>query len=212
MNSAFENLSKLQIRKLMDLLDIHIYKFKKNENILSTIRGVDFIGIVSDGEAKIINMDYNGNEIIVENLHKNNIFGSHISEINSENSEIIAKEPSEIMVIDYFKLYDPRNISYTYFNIFMTNVFDIVNMKYKESIERIRILEKKQIRDKLLEFFDIEYKKTHSKYIYLRFPLKDLADYIGSNRSAMFRELKGLKDDRFIEVDNKRIKLIYKEN
>ena len=30
-NSVFENLSKIQIRKLMDLLDVHVYKFKKNE-------------------------------------------------------------------------------------------------------------------------------------------------------------------------------------
>lgn len=195
----------------MDLLDIHVYKFKKNEHILSIIRATNFIGIVSEGSAQIINMDYNGDEIIIENLHKDSIFGSHISELSHENSEIITKEATEIMVIDYFKIFNPRNIKYSYFNTFMTNIFDTINEKYKNSIERIRILEKKQIRDKLLEFFDIEYKRAHSKYIYLQFPLKELADYIGTNRSAMFRELKRLKDDNFIDVDNRRIRLKYKE-
>ena len=85
-----------------------------------------------------------------------------------------------------------------------------VNLHAKRTKVRIRILEKKQIRDKLLEFFDIEYKKSHSKFIYLPFSLKDLADYIAVNRSAMFRELKHLKDEKFIEIKDKRITLLYK--
>ena len=42
------------------------------------------------------------------------------------------------------------------------------------------------------------------------FSLKDLADYMGVNRSAMFRELKRLKEDHLIEVKGKRITLLYK--
>ena len=78
--------------------------------------------------------------------------------------------------------------------------------------EKIRILEKKTIRDKLLEFFEIEYKKTYLKTIELPFNLKDLADYIAVNRSAMFRELKNLKEEKFISVKGKRITLLYKAN
>ena len=64
--------------------------------------------------------------------------------------------------------------------------------------------------ERLLEYFEIEYKKYHSKYINLPFALKDLADYIAVNRSAMFRELKHLKDDKFIEIKDRRITLLYK--
>ena len=73
----------------------------------------------------------------------------------------------------------------------------------------MRVLEKKQIRDKLLEYFDIQYRKTRSRTITLPFSLKDLADYIAINRSAMFRELKSLKEENFIKIDGKRITLLY---
>lgn len=210
MNGPFADLSRLQVNKLFELLEVHTYKFNKNEEILPTLKNGNIVAILLDGSAQIVYIEYNGNEIIVENLKKDSVFGTNISLTNNENCQIIAKEPTSILVIDYNKLINPKNIQHNYFNIFLVNLFDIINVKFKERNERIRILEKKQIREKLLEFFEIEYKKTHSKILYLPFALKDLADYIAVNRSAMFRELKHLKEENFVEVKNKKIKLLYK--
>ena len=210
MDNPFEKLSQAQLKKLYILLDVHIYKYDKDQEVLPTIKMRNIIGIIMKGSAQIIQTEYNGNEIIVEELEKNSIFGSNISNTNSASYEIHAKENTEVMVIDYDKLLSPRNIKYNYFNIFFQNLFDIINTKFKEKNDRIKVLEKKQIRNKLLEYFEIEYKKTYSKNIYLPFSLKELADYIAVNRSAMFREIKNLKEERFIEVRNKRITLLYK--
>jgi CRP-like cAMP-binding protein len=46
--------------------------------------------------------------------------------------------------------------------------------------------------------------------ITLPFNLKDLADYLAINRSAMFRELRNLKDERIISVNGRRITLLLK--
>ena len=210
MNSPFADLSALQITKLFDLLEVHTYKFNKNEEILPTIKSGNIIGIIMEGSAQIVFIEYNGNEIIMENLYKDSVFGTNMSATNIENCQIIAKETTEVLVIDYNKLINPNNIKHLYYNVFLANLFNIINIKFRERNERIRILEKKQIRDKLLEFFEIEYKKNRSKYITLPFSLKDLADYIAANRSAMFREIKHLKDDKIIEVHGKKITLLYK--
>lgn len=210
MNGPFADLSRLQTTKLLELLEVHRYKFNKNEEILPTLKNGNILAILTQGAAQIVYIEYNGNEIIVENLGKESVFGSNISGTNNENCQIIAKEPTEVLVIDYNKLINPKNLSHNYYNIFLLNIFDIINVKFRERNERVRILEKKQIRDKLLEYFDIEYKKSHTRTINLPFALKDLADYIAVNRSAMFRELKNLKEEKFIEVKNKKIKLLYK--
>lgn len=210
MTSPFDEMTTLQRNKLYNLLGVHIYKYNKSEEILPTMKNGNIIGIIMDGSAQINYLEYNGNEIMMETLEKDDIFGTNISLTNNENCQIIAKEETEVLVIDYDKLINPRNLKYSYFNIFFRNIFDIINTKFKERNERIKVLEKKQIRDKLLEYFEITYKKTHSRFIYLPFSFKDLADYIGVNRSAMFRELGHLKDDNFIEVKDKRIKLLYK--
>lgn len=210
MSKPFDNLSTSQINKLYDLLGVHIYKFQKNQEVLPTLKNGNIIGIILSGYAQILNIEYNGNEIIMETLVKNSIFGTNISATNTENYQIFAKEPTEVVVIDYDKLMNPSNIKFNYFNIFFRNIFDIINIKFKEKNERIRILEQKQIRNKLLEYFEIEHKKTRQKYIHLPFAFRDLADYLAVNRSAMFRELRHLKDEKFIEINNRKITLLYK--
>ena len=210
MTTPFQDLTKSQINKLYDLLGVHIYTFNDNQEILPTIKNENIIGIILDGYAQILNIEYNGNEIITENLYKNSIFGSNISLTNSENYQIIARQETTVLVIDYDKLINPKNLVHNYFNIFLRNLFDIINIKFKEKNERIKILEKKQIRDKLLEYFEMEHRKSRLKSIYIPFSFKDLADYLAVNRSAMFRELKHLKDEKLIEIKNRRITLLYK--
>lgn len=210
MSNPFEDLNQNQINKLFSLLGVHIYNFKKNQEILPTIKYENIISIILQGYAQIINIDYNGNEIVMENLAKNDIFGTNISATNSEYTQIIAKEDTKVLVIDYNKLINPANLKYNYFNIFFRNIFDIINTKFKEANERVKILEKKQIREKLLEYFEIEHKKSRQNNIYLPFTFKTLADYIAVDRSAMFRELKHLKDEKFIEVNDRKITLLYK--
>ena len=225
MRSPFDGLTDFQKNKLFILLGTHIYPYKKNQEILPTIKYDNIIknqeilptikydniiAIVLDGLAEIVNIEYNGNETIKEKLEKNSVFGTNISGTNYEDYQIIAKKDTTILVIDYDKLINPNNLNHNYFNIFYNNLFDIINVKFKEANERIRILEKKQIRDKLLDFFEIEHKKTRQKNIYLDFSLKNLADYLAVDRSAMFRELKHLKEEKFIEVNGRKITLLYK--
>ncbi len=155
-------------------------------------------------------MDYNGDESVTEKLETNSIFGTNISGTDNENYQIIADEDTEVLIIDYEKLLNPDNFTFNYYCKFFSNLFDTINDKLKERNNRIRILEKKTIRDRLLEYFEIEYKKNHSKHIYPPSSFKDLADYFGVNRAAMFREMKNLKEEGFIESKNGRITLLYK--
>ena len=210
MRSPFEGLTKLQIKKLFELLGVHTYRYKKNEEILPTIKKENIICIILEGEAQILYIEYNGNEILLENLSKFSVFGTNISGTNNDNCEIISKTDSEVLIIDYNKLMDKKNSNHIYFNIFFNNLFDITFKKFKETNKRIRILEKKQIREKLLEYFETEYNENPSKSFYLPFSLKELADYIAVNRSAMFRELRHLKDDKLIEIKARKITLLYK--
>lgn len=209
MNNPFNDISELQKNKLFKLLETHIYNFNKNEEILSTSKSENIICILLEGYAQIVNISYNGEENLIEELTENSVFGTNISNISDNEYQIRAIKQSKILVIDYNKLINKKYINHSYYNIFITNLFDIVNSKCKENNNRIRILTKKTIRDKLLAFFENEYKKSRSKYIYVPTNLKDLADYLSINRSAMFRELKYLKEEKFIKIDGKRITLLY---
>ena len=129
--------------------------------------------------------------------------------MNSNEFEIIVKEKVIVTIIDYNRLLNVNNINKNYYNIFIQNLFTIINQKMKEKNERINILTKKSIRNKLLEYFDIERKKQHTKYIYLPFNFTNLANFLAVDRAAMTRELKYMKEEGFIEIKGKRITLLY---
>ena len=68
--SPFDNLTNLQKTRLFSLLNIHTYIYQKNENMISTFKSENIIGIILRGSAKLVNSYYNGNEIILEILRK----------------------------------------------------------------------------------------------------------------------------------------------
>ena len=153
MNSPFDELTKFQINKLFHLLGVHIYKYNKNHEIMNKKKSEDIVAIVTSGEAQIIMTDYNGNEIVIENLSKDSVFGSSISGTDSDNYQIIAKEDTEVVIIDYKKLINSSNLKYSYFNTFFRNLFDIINNKKKKKNIRIKILEKKTNSWKAIRIF-----------------------------------------------------------
>lgn len=208
MKDPFYNLLEEEKIKLLRELEAITFEFNKNIEILDKIKNDNFIGIVIDGSIQIIKTDYNGNRTIIEELNNNDMFGTKISSLQNKEYTILTKEKSKILIIDYIQILNSNNKD-SYYNQFIKNLLEIIIDSINEKNNRIEILTKKTIRNKLLEYFRIMSLKNNSKNIYLPFTFTDLADFLAIDRSAMSRELKYLKEEGFIEVKNKKIHLLY---
>ena len=208
MRQPFDNINKQEKINLLKDLEAYSISFEKNELILKKVKNTNFIGIIVNGLIQIIKTDYNGNRIIIEELGENEIFGSKISSLNNIEYSIITKEETKIIIFDYYQIIN-KNCKSKYYNQFIKNLLEIIINSINEKNNRIEILTKKTIRNKLLEYFRIVSSKNNSKNIYLPFTFTDLADFLAIDRSAMSRELKYLKEEGFIEIKNKRITLLY---
>lgn len=206
MKKLFENIDFKHQEKILKSLEANTYTYKKDSIILDKIKDENIIGIVITGYLHIIKTDYNGNVTIIEKLEENSIFGSMFSNISNSEFQIVTKEDSKIIIIDYDQITNIQNNS-PYYIKFIQNLLKIIFTKIEEKNDRIEILTEKTIRNKLLKYFQIISKKNGSKNIYLPFTLTELAEYIAVDRSAMSRELKNLKDDNIIEINNKVIKI-----
>ena len=209
MKRLFSKISVNEREKLLKLLETNILSFPKNTAVLSSAKD-NVIGIILEGHAQIIRTDYNGNRTIIEELDEESIFGTVISSLRSDEYEIITKENTKVLIIDYSSVINYHNTNYKYYNQFIKNLLEITTRIIEEKNERIEILTKKTIRDKLLEYFNIYSKKHGTRIIYLPFSYTDLADYIAADRSAMSRELGYLKEEGFIETKGRRITLLYR--
>jgi len=114
----------------------------------------------------------------------------------------LQKEDTKIVVIDYNSIITEEGSKYSYYTQFMKNILEIYTEKINNKNERIEILTKKTIRDKLLEYFKIISKRNGMSF-------SELADYLAVDRSAMSRELKNLMEEGFIKKDGKKITLLY---
>lgn len=209
MTDLFENISKGNKEKLLKTLEAITITFPKNVSIFYAIHNQNLIGIVDYGYIQIIKNDASGNQIIMEDLTENSIFGSITYPILNPEYDLITKEETQVTIIDYDWILNSDQIKYQSYHQFIKNLLKIISEKMNEKNARIEILTKKTIRDKLLEYFKIMSKKNGSKVIYLSSTFTELASYLAIDRSAMARELKYLKEDGFIAISNKRITLLY---
>lgn len=207
MINLFNNISLKNKENILKSLEANTFTFKKDTTILSTLKNENIIGIVVSGYIQIIKTDYNGNITIIEKLEDNSIFGSMFSNITNNEYQIVTKENSKIILIDYDRITDSSKNNTPSYTQFIQNLLQIIFIKIKEKNDRIEILTEKTIRNKLLKYFQITSKKNGSKNIYLPFTFTELAEYIGVDRCAMTRELKNLKEDNIIQINNKIIKL-----
>ncbi len=210
MPNPFEDISKKNQKKLLWLLESKEEGFTKGTSINSYYKNTNIVGIIISGAVQIVRANSSGVHNIIEELREDEVFTTGMN-IYSNEIDIIAIEDTKVIIIDYDYIISNINNEKQYFNKFIKNMFQIYNEKIKEKNERLEILSKKSIRNKLLTYFEIQYNKRGSKYIYLPFNFKDLAEYLSIDRAAMSRELKSLKDEGFIETKSKRITLLYKK-
>ena len=84
-----------------------------------------------------------------------------------------------------------------------------MNEKILEKNERIQILTKKTIRNKFLEYLNLQSRSKGSGNIYLPYSYKDLADYLAVDRSALAREISSLRQEGFIETKGRKITILF---
>lgn len=206
MNELFYNITDIEKEKILTFLEANTIKYKKNTTILDNQKNDNIIGIIIEGYIQIIKTDYNGNKNIIEDLQDGAIFGTTMSSIKNTEYSLITKEDTKLVII-YFDSIVNNSFHYKYFNQFLKNLLCIMLNKISINNNRIEILTNKTIRNKLLVYFKQISKKNKSKIIYLPYNYTDLADYLAIDRSAMYRELKNLKEEGLIEIKDKRITL-----
>ena len=196
--SIFKNLNSNEIADILKKLGARKISFKKDHIIFSNIVDNDLIGIVLNGVANMFIYDYLGNRDILDVLEYNDIFGKPFSSIDSDIS-VMAKTDCEILFLDYDLLIEDNK--YQKVN---ANINDILANKINKLYEKITILSKRTIREKLLCYFGIMAKKRGKKSFNLSMTYLELADYLSIDRSAMMREIKKLKDQKIITVSDKK--------
>ena len=204
----FKGISDNDQKKLLTQLYAKTLHYSKGSTVLNNVGKTDMMGIINEGSVNIIRIDYNGTKTIIETLGKDEIFYAQTFKSDNNELSIITQEESRITLFEYTTMLNLKPRYQDLQRKMLDNFTQIIIDKLNQNMERIQILTKKTIREKLLAYFQNEAKKHHRKVFKLNLSLTDLADYLAIDRSAMMREIKHLKEDRIIIIEKKRVTLL----
>ena len=202
--SIFKDIEMIDILKMMKCFDAKRITYKRDRTILSNVINSNLIGIIVSGTANLIRYDYNGNRSIIESLERDSVFGKTFSYLDNEVS-VVATSDCEVLLFDYTALMNRCKKNCVCHKMLIDNVFDLLSLKIVDLNERVEVLSKRSIRDKLLTYLNLVAKKKGKKSFYLPLTYTELADYLSVDRSAMMREIKNLKDEGFISSNGKKL-------
>ncbi len=209
MINLFDNIPSKNKENLLKIFRSYSITYSKGKKINDIFHDDDEIGIIVSGYIQIVKNNYNGTTTIIEELYENDLVGSLFFYLKNDDYDIVAKEDTKITIMDYKEIINQTSNDKAY-SQFIKNLLIITSKKMMERNEHIEILSERSIRNKLLEYFNINSKKNGSRYIYLPFNFSDLANYLAIDRSAMSRELSYLKEEGFISIKGKKITLLYR--
>ena len=85
------------------------------------------------------------------------------------------------------------------------NMFQLVTEHTRRLSRRVEVLSRRSIREKLQCYFRLCRLEAGADDFTLPFTLSALADYISTDRSAMMRELKKMRDEGLVQISGRSV-------
>ena len=182
--------------------DEMIYDFGEPKN--------NAVGIIERGNAVLIRIDEEGVSTVMEELGTGGVFGKTLAFASSgrDSLEVVCRTPCDVVFIDYPHILKRCENACTHHSQLVQNMLRLMSGKAQGLSERVDVLSRRSIREKLLCYFRLMAEKESGDSFTLPFSLSTLADYIATDRSAMMRELKRLKEEEVIVSDGRTFTLL----
>lgn len=179
-----------------------IYDFSEPKN--------DAVGIIERGQAVLIRIDEDGVSTVMEELGAGGVFGRTLAFVGSgrDSLEVICRTPCDVVFIDYPHILKRCENACLHHSVLVQNMLRLMSGKAQGLTERVDVLSRRSIREKLLCYFRQLEDKSGTSTFTLPFSLSTLADYIATDRSAMMRELKRLKEEGVLSSEGRTFTLL----
>lgn len=205
-----ENIERQELltfqNQLSKCVNVKYANFSNKDLIISNSPTKKRIGFIIYGKASIIKTDINGNTTIMRELKQNDIFSNLFFWDSEDDIYIISNKETEVVFIDYNSILKDCTKRCPFHNKLVLTLFELLIKDNKQQNEKIELLSKRTVREKLLFFLK---NRTNSNNIFnVTTSYTAIADYICVDRSNLMRELKKMENEKIIERDGKKITIL----
>ena len=205
----FHGITAQQLPKVMHCLGGVINNYDKNQFIYFEGCNTPDAGIVLEGHVQMVSSDSLGNRLILEEFGAKDFFAYNLTGLNPDYTplNVVSVISSSVLFFDCDHILNAPS-SCTYHNMLADNLLRIMTRKNMNLNQKINVLSKRTIREKIMTFLVSEANKKGSSKITLNFNRQELADYLCVDRSALSRELGKLKNEGQLDFSNNYFELL----
>ena len=202
----FHDISTRSISRMMECFHVRQTCYAPGSAVREYGENRREVGIITSGAADLVRIDYNGTRTILEHLETGSIFGEVLAFTvqTGDSISVVTDSGCQVMYMDYDHIMKRCENACQHHSQLVQNLFSLVTEQMQQMGQRVEVLSRRSIREKLLCYFSIQAKNGTFT---LPFTLSALADYIGSDRSAMMRELRKLRQEGLVQLDGRRVTL-----
>lgn len=205
----FKGMTAQQMPKVLHCLGGSIKHYEKNKYIYFEGCATPDAGIVLEGHVQMVSSDSMGNRLILGEFGVKDFFAYSLTGLNPAYTplNVVTVTPSAILFFNCDHILNAPS-SCTYHNKLADNLLKIMTSKTANLNQKINVLSKRTIREKIMTFLTSEASKNGSCKITLNFNRQELADYLCVDRSALSRELGKLKNEGQLDFSNNNFELL----
>ena len=206
-----EGVSPQEYQTMHACLGVYEQSFRPDDVIYDFGDGRRMLGIVSQGSAVVERIDREGGRAILEHLGPGGVFGEMMMfKAAGDDSVVVrAAAPTRVSFLRSEAVMRRCEHACACHSRMVENLFRLVTEKATSLSERVEVLSRRSIREKLLRYFQLQAAKGHGPSFQLPFSLSALADYISADRSAMMRELKKMREEMLVTITGRQVTLSY---
>ena len=203
---VFDGISVEECRRIYDCFGVQERCFKPEELIYDFDTGRHTIGVLATGSAIVERMDRRGDRTILEHLEPGGVFGVMLmfQNVLGDSVCVSCEKTCCVWFFPEEKLERRCEKNCGHHNRMIENMFRLIRDKATALSERGEVLSRRSIREKLLCYFSLQQAKCGGSFT-LPFSLSALADYISTDRSAMMRELKKLRQSGRVRIEGRKV-------
>ena len=207
--ALFYDITDQEVEAMIHCFCMRRCQFQTGQTICTYGENAGEVGVLTRGEAELVRLDYGGNRTILERLETGGVFGESLAftPLLGDCVEVVSAGSSEVLFMEYSHIMKRCEKACAHHSKLVQNMFRLVTEQTRQLSQRVEVLSRRSIRDKLMCWFQLRRLASGADSFTLPFTLSALADYISADRSAMMRELKRMKAEGLVEMDGRRVTL-----
>ena len=206
----FDGIKPSDMKPMLHCIGYHVAKYSKGEIIAFEGENLKHIGIVLSGSVDMIKEDLWGNKTMLIRTRQNELFGETFACGNDSMSVVtfVVSEDATVMFMPFSRVMHSCTMACEFHHRLLENMVKLIAEKNRDLMQKLDIISKRTIREKLLTYLSIQSQRQNSRYFDSPLGRVELAEYLCVDRSALTRELAKMKDDGLIDYDKNCFKIL----